>query len=323
MNKSTQNKLLSLVGKESPPILRKPSDSNFSRIAIFHDLKESAPIIAEEASNIFDVNNCGELGRLKLEQEEFDEMFSASKIRLKELQYKLENAEQLSKSAPSGNAPPHRWDIRDIITYSFAMILVPVVFLMGGANVYANLMASGQLVFIENPWIAVCLSCIVPAGSVALKFISNFFETYKTKKFYTMFIFGLTALIMLIWCIAFSLNFSGISGSIDWDSMGESKGKGSLLVLTQLLAEILIGTALFLAADDIAQKHAQEPRSTELRNAQAAYDRHSAKHEILRDKRNAIHALIIKLTAAKQSSINASLLDAHTFRARYNNANSI
>lgn len=79
---------------------------------------------------------------------------------------------------------------------------------MGAANIYANLMAAGEPVFLEQPWLAVCLSALVPCGSTALKFISHFFDHAYTKKRYALGVYVLTILAIAGWSVTFSLNFN-------------------------------------------------------------------------------------------------------------------
>ena len=178
---------------------------------------------------------------------------------------------------------------------------------MGAANVYANLMASGEPVFIEQPWLAVFLSGLVPAGATALKFISGFFDYARTKKRYALSIYVVTALVLLIWSVSFSLNFTGVTGGMDWDAFGQDDGgKGPFLVWIQIVAEILVAAALFLAAEDIYLKYAPDSyiENLDYLNSAKALKAHSAEHDALRDTRNANHARIAQLTAARQAFIN-------------------
>ena len=206
-------------------------------------------------------------------------------------------------------------------------LLVPTLIttlIMGAANVYSNLMASGEPVFLEQPALAVFLSMLMPAGSTALKFISNFFDYQSTKKRYALFIYSLTAFALLAWSVLFAMNFTGVAGGIDWETLGESdSGTGSFLVWIQLVAEILVAAALFLAAEEIYLKYVPNDytENPDYTNAKKALDAHIISHEKLRDARGKNIADIAVLNAARKAFINERMADYMALRARFNNFN--
>ena len=74
----------------------------------------------------------------------------------------------------------------------------------------------------------------------------------------------------------FAMNFTGVSSGIDWDSIGESDGGTSAyLVWIQLVAEMLVAAALFLAAEDIYLKYAPNlyTENPDYNNARKAFGR--------------------------------------------------
>ena len=179
--------------------------------------------------------------------------------------------------------------------------------IMGAANTYSNIMGSGEPVFLEAPWLAWCLSALVPIGSVAFKYVSNFFDHASSKKRYAIFIFILTTFAIIAWAVMFAQNFNGIAGGMDWDSLGSSDGgKGSLMVFLQIAAEILISAALFLAIEDISIKYNPDilknnPDHTEF---SAALKKHKAEHEATGKKRNTDHTAFVLLKNQRQQHLN-------------------
>ena len=189
---------------------------------------------------------------------------------------------------------------------------------VGTANVFSNLQASVPL-FIEKPILAWLISLLMPLGSLTVKLVSSLFVTYRGKKRFACVIYGLSAVTLLAWTVAFSLNFSGVSSGIDWDAIGESDNKGSLLVWLQLTAEIMIAAALFLAADQIFQKHNPD---TLIDNK--AYERicillaeHKASHQTLHEERCRIHGRLAELNAERTMLINERLVEYAALRGRH------
>lgn len=150
---------------------------------------------------------------------------------------------------------------------------------MGSANVYANLMS--EIAFIENPWLAVTLSALMPAGATGMKFISGYFEYAKTKKRYALCVYSLTAIFMLAWSAVFAMNFNGAAGAVDWDALGEDDhGKGALLVWIQITCELLIAASIFLAIEQITHKYAPDRKeeSAEFTNLERSLAEHGKSH---------------------------------------------
>ena len=121
--------------------------------------------------------------------------------------------------------------------------------------------------------------------------------------------------------LCFAANFNGASGAIDWDSLSDdSSGKGAVLVAVQIIAEILIASALFLAAEDIYLKYSPQHTRTNLEyiNAASALEEHRITHEALREMRGNNHAQRIELEAERQAFINKRIAAFVSLRARLN-----
>lgn len=332
MRKSTQSKLIASSGKAFAKSNEQPPTSSFIvKMQYYPDAKEATQIIAEQAGLEFDKTQDGEnLQKQKALQIDLDESFKVTKATQNTLEDKLKNTKQYIKSGNNPNAEESsktgflNMGLYDQISLLFLFMALPTCLFMGAANVYSNLLASGEAVFLEQPYLAVFISMLVPAGSTSIKFISNFFEYQSSKKRYTLLIYTLTALVLLIWSFLFSMSFTGVASDIDWESLGEAQNRtDSFLVWMQLVAEILVSAALFLAAEDIYLKYSPNItiESLEYINAKKALDTHSPIFEKQRDARNQTMADIAVLTAKRTAFTNEQVAEFMAMRARNNQFN--
>jgi len=328
---SMQDKLTKVSGQEviKPKDQPPPSTDFIRKMLHYPDPKEAVKIVREQAALNFDQQQDTQCEKLKLEQLDLDTRYTASKAKLALLNEKMKNTTQFIKSCPVENHDPDQkarfstWRTQDQIILFVLIVALIATMILGSANVYSNLMASGEPVFLESPWLAISLSLLMPVGSMALKFIANFFEYERTKKRYALFIYVLTTIALLSWVVLFSINFSGVSGGINWEALGETNHNGSYLVLSQLLSEILVASSLFLAAEDIYSKYSPETYTQNLSytNIASALKSHEAAHEKLYKTRGNNHAVLVKQNAARQVYINECLTDFLAMRARFNTFN--
>lgn len=307
------------------------TQSDFYRTLLHYpDEKQAAEKATEQAGLGFDATH-PEHEQLKRELPDLDARYKASKAKLAKLDEAVDSTPQYIKTCAeytgkeSAQVRFSGWQSPDKVSFIFLNVALIIALFMSWANVDANLLSSGVPIFIEQPWIAWFLSLLAPAASIALKFTSGFFDYYRTKRRYTLFIFLLTALSFLAWVILFSMNYSGVSSGIDWNSFGEGSTSGSLLVGVQLFTEILVAAALFLAAQDIAIKYSPDLFTESLAhtNAVNARDRHLKTHIPLRDERNTKHARFTQLNAERKASINEQVVAYTAARARFNAMNSL
>jgi len=331
---STQAKLITLTGSglESK---QKNTIESFSQKLMFHpNQEEAATMVAEQAGWHFDQSEDGkQLAENKLLQSELDSEFKSANKRRNTLEDKLNGTKQYIKciAAPEdGEAPIKasfwRWSGRDQASMVMLCLCLLAAMVMGATNVYSNLMSSGQPVFLDNPWMAISISMLVPAGSCAIKFIANFFEFNLSKKRYALIVYSSVAITLLLWTIFFAQEFTGVTSEIDWDALGEeSSDKGAWLVWVQIVAEILVAAALFLAAEDISLKYSPESyrENPEYINALDAFKKHQSQHSALREQRGQNHASIIGLEARRQAYINDCLAEFMARRTRFNSFNQL
>lgn len=324
-----KNKLITSDDQPTAQTPLAPSTHFMMAMLRYADQKEAKQIVSEQAALEYDRDHGGEIEKLRLETEEVDARFNVSKARLAALEEKINATKQYIKAVlPAEEGKPFFQKIRGVDKLALPLIVMFLLgtLIMGTSNVFVNLMAAGDPIFIEKPYLALFIALLVPAGSTALKFISGFFETFKAKKRFALTIYILSALSMLGWSVAFALNFNGVSGAIDFDALGEGDGgKGALLVWLQLVAEILVAGALFLAAEEIILKYAPETyvENIEFLNAVNAHKTFEAQHTSLRDRRNDAHARLAELEAGRKAYVNERVAEYIRLRGRVTDQQSL
>lgn len=323
-----KNTAFAIDGKGLAPSTS-PSTDFLRNIQHHSNAKDIAEMVKVHAGNCFDMTKDGK--SLSLKQRQFEELgnkiFEAEAI-LNTLKDKLNNTKRFIRTTDlnDGQEPKNfkGWSFYEQFMFALLCILIPIILFSGAANVYANLIASGEPVFLEQPSLAIALSLIVPAGSTAIKFITNLFEYQSTKKRYALFIFALTGISLLGWSVVFSLNFTGIAGGLDLDALGESDGgKGALLVWLQLIAEILIGTALVLAAEEIYVRHnpTGETANPDYIQQEKATKASETNLDGLKVKSGELYADITQLNSKRENYIEEQTAQSQAMRARMTHFN--
>ncbi len=330
MSKALTKKLVYMSGNALEPAKEAPAASSFTKKMLHYpDSKEAAQIISEHAGLEFEQSEGKDTEKLKALQTDFDARFKAANDRQEALEDKCKNTNQYIKSNQSPNqdenSPSGFFQMSgyDLLSIALLFCAIPVTLFMGAANVYSNLMASGEEVFLKQPYLAVFIAMLMPAGSTAIKFISNFFDYQNSKKRYALSIYGLTAMALLTWSVFFSIEYTGVASGIDLNIDEHSTIYGSLLVWIQLLAEMLVSAALFLAAEDIYLKYSPNyyRESLDYINAKKALDDHQPAFEKLRDLRCQNIADIAVLSAKRQIHMNESMAGYMALRARFKQLN--
>jgi len=208
---------------------------------------------------------------------------------------------------------------KDKSLFIFVLIGLLVVMIMGVSNIYANLMASGTVIFIEKPWLALALSALLPTGSAALKFVTNFMAFDRSRKRYAIGINMLTAIALLFWTILFAQNFAGITGEINWPLLDDGDSNGALFVWIQLIAELLVGASLFLVLEDIWSKYYTEKfvDNPEYIEANNAYLAHKKDHDALGEERGKTQGRLVQLEALKQALIDEKVARFISLRTKF------
>ncbi len=287
------------------------------------DDKLGFQIAQEQAQASATKMQCAETTRLEFEREEIDEEYASSKTIGDELELQKRTTPRFvvrntGAGEPEKRLPFLKWGLMNQVGFLLSLSGMLVALLVGTANVFSNLQASNPL-FYEQPALAWLIALLMPLGSLSIKFISHIFITYRNKKRFALAVYSLSAITLLVWTIAFAMNFAGVSAGIDWDSLGESNSKGSFLVWLQLTAEILVAAALAMAADEIYQKHNPDTlvENKEYQRICLLLEEHKREHQVLHDKRCEIYGRIAELEAEHTILTNERLVDFAALRGRF------
>lgn len=196
-----------------------------------------------------------------------------------------------------------------ILAYGIGIALITVL-VMSFFNVYSVLIASGNPAFIQHPFAAYALSALAPISSFAPKLMMRAFETKRAKKRYALFIYVLTCMSVLVWCILYGMHYSASTGELDIDLDSEEDSTGHYLVFTQLFTEIVLGTALFIGLDSILdqyqpQRYRPNPRWYQFHKELEAAQKQLHVQQTLLGKQKAQRA---KLNAKRQRMIKEAVV---------------
>lgn len=149
------------------------------------------------------------------------------------------------------------WNFMHQVMFTTLMVMALVLMAMASINVFSNLMASGEGVFVKHPWMAAMISMLAAAGSLAVKFGVEAFHSPNHRRRYTQCVYLAASVSLLIWLPLFALKFKGVASEPSFMPLDVNSGDaaGSALVLAQLVAEMLVGAALFQAAMAIYQRY--------------------------------------------------------------------
>jgi len=198
------------------------------------------------------------------------------------------------------------WAFKDQVLLVLASVGFLIAASLGAGNVYANLMSSGNPVFIEAPWLAFALSMLLPIGSMSIKYATQFFEFDHTRRWFALFIYMLTLVVLLIWSVLFAQNFPGVSGGIGLSAMLDSGSSGPWLVWAQLAAELLAGSALFLGAESIYLKYSPTyyVENIHYLDLEKRLKAHREEMDVLTDQRGEAMGRLETVRAQRQVEIN-------------------
>jgi hypothetical protein len=321
---------VALVEAGEKDVIKKPpatsSPSEFARRLVHHPDREIASaMIAQQATHEADQKFGAELARLRLAITDIDAAYKISCKILDKLEEKLAATPRYIKSgavfAKKGvdDIQWKDWRLKDRILICVLLFFLVIAAGLGMGNVYANLTASGNAVFIEDPWIALMISALMPIASVSIKFVTNFMAYDRSRKRYALSIYTATGLAFVFWGIMFGLNNRGVASVIDWNSFDETVDWGFAFVWSQLLVEMLAASALFLAAEDIYMRYSPDMyiENLEYLEVDKALKEHLVAHEALREKRGQLHGRLVELEAQYQAFINERIVEYISLRAHH------
>ena len=232
------------------------ADKPFLRAMLLHpNGKEVTKIVEEHAGQSHDRAYATEQERLRRDCELGDEQAKPIQEELRALQQQRRATKtHQTVAAYRGTDDKHRrsfaqWNLKDRLTICSVLFFMVLVLCAGAGNVYGALQAEAIPVFLEQWYLAVLLSCLLPAGSVALHCFAELLESDRSRERYTKFISALTFACLIIWVVTFGLNFQIADDALALETFSAPAAHTSVaFTIVQLLSEMLSGTALGLIA---------------------------------------------------------------------------
>lgn len=291
--------------------------------------KKAKNLAAEQAALEFDAAH-PEFEELYCEVVELDKQYKESCKEDARLQGALSKTPENILCSDDGEGGSRRgflkWSVSHQSTIVICLTAVVTLLYASFSTVFANLMATGEPVFLANKELAGFIAAMPVCGAILIKLGSNFFQLYENKKRYTLSIFGLSVVALLSWISLFALNFTGLSGGpVDLGDFGPSDPKGPLLTGVQILAEILIGAALALHAGDIALRYSPDMYQENLayKNASKSRKRHGKAHKSLCKKHKKKRGRFVQLKADRDAFINNQRTTYMALRAQFDAFNAV
>lgn len=211
--------------------------------------------VSEQAELHFTATHGDEMKSLELQIGELEEGCKKLLARLKKLEAKEEKIKPYKKApaakGKNNQIPFSEWASKDRSSFVISFGLMLTMVGTGGANVYSNILSSGNPVFLGNPFLALLLSALFPASIFAIKFIRDFMEGERSRKAFTWFICILFLIATIYWVYQFSIHFPGITNEINLDDLDESGHSDSSMVRAQLLSELFASVMLYFNVSDI------------------------------------------------------------------------
>lgn len=269
---------------------------------------------------------------IPMEIEELEERAHHASERLKaiELQERntlpYEKVPEIRKTGSSNKIPFVQWDLNDLIV--FVLCLAGLLCLLPAAsfNVYAAIMAQGIPVFLDNPWLAVGLSFLLPVGSLSIHSLGDLLPTDRARYRYMLGTLSVTAVVLLAWVTLFSENFPIAAGAMPFEifeQQSTASSTGPAFTFTQLAGEMLAGASLFLVVGHVLRKYTPEtvirvPEMIQLAQEKATL---RAVYESVQKRLRDAHALQKRMEACKQCFILEQIARFQALRRRWDDTN--
>ncbi len=193
------------------------------------NVQESTVIVAEQAEHEFGTEHGWEIEQLNRVLPGIGEGYKTSEANVKALKKTLDNTAPYIKAAADDDSAQQQtvfgqWAFKDKILMVITAIALISAMVMGGANVFANLMASGVGIFLIKPYLAVAISLLLPIAATAIKNLSHYIHNPLYRRWYGLGIYGLTLVLLLIWAVLFAQSFSGVAETFDPAALLDDSG---------------------------------------------------------------------------------------------------
>lgn len=295
------------------------------------DAKDAVRRVEEHAAQDFDRVYGPEMEALQGECKRRDERAEANQAELRALE-EQRRATQPYLIVPAchgtggtQHASFGQWTVHDRLIFSASLILMVVVLVAGSCNIFASIQAAAIPVFLEQPLLAVLLSCVLPTGSFSLHAVAEFLGSDRARAQYARVFAVLTGALLLIWAVSFGLNFQLSGTTLDFSTLGESANQTPVVFsIVQLLAEMCSGTTLALIATRIHTRYSKEtiipnPEAEELDQRMAQV---RARAEPAQERQR-LWGRLVQLRAMRTLHISEQAALFHAMRTRFDETNPV
>ncbi|TDF41301.1 hypothetical protein EYS14_00100 [Alteromonadaceae bacterium M269] len=137
---------------------------------------------------------------------------------------------------------PHKnFRLQDKVVSVALLVGAAVMLFASGANMYAQLLDSGNIAYHNNKILAVAISALSACSGLAIKALPLTFTYQQTKNLYYKALFSVTSIVIVIWLYFQSQSTTGFSIN---DALDPDGSKATLAFMV-LLVEVLLGSSLF------------------------------------------------------------------------------
>lgn len=243
-----------------------PSGETYIRAMLVHPTyDEAVSRVTDHAGKEFDAQHAPEMEVLRQECPMKDERAATS---LDEV-HLLEDQRRATKPfsivpASKGVGDSQRcffaeWTLKDQATFWSSLIFMVIVLSAGAANVFGAVQAEAIPIYLEHPFLAVLLACLLPSGSVALHALPEFLENDRQRQHYNKLIAALTFVFLMIWACVFAVNFQLGDDALSAATLTEPSDQTAVFYTAiQLLGELFCGTFLALIASHIYGRYTKD-----------------------------------------------------------------
>ncbi len=224
----------------------------------------SKKTIKSKAKSDFQYLNAGNMAKLSFEHANTKEEYEYHKTLQRNLGKKIIQTDlTIPMSMVNGNNKKSRTEFKDwSFDYQLTLFLSGAgaigLLIMGMLGTHMAAINSGSPAIIENPNMAWLPTMLIPSAALAFKFIYKMMPTDLWRKLYKGFV-SLGALFFTVyWVFLFGeANHGGAEINLfDTDNLGSNADQHVLTI--QILADLFLGTILFLVFSDCFIRHSTE-----------------------------------------------------------------
>ena len=226
--------------------------------------KNGKKMVKEKAESDFQYLNAGNMAKLNFEHDSTKEEYEYHQKLQRNLGKKIIQTDlTIPMSMVNGNNKKSRTEFKDwSFDYKLTLILSGSgaigLLIMGMLGTHMAAINSGSPAIIENPEMAWLPTMLIPSAALAFKFIYKMMPTDLWRKLYKAFVSFGALFFTVYWVFLFGeANHGGSEINLfDTDNLDSNADQHVLTI--QILADLFLGTILFLVFSDCFIRHSTE-----------------------------------------------------------------